>query len=254
MALLFTFVLFGGSLIWSGFTVLSGTTLLFAVVVLLVRPPVFLASLARSGVEWRDRLLIAWFGPRGLSSLLLVLLPVFAGLPGSDQLFSICCLVVLLSVALHGGSPIVLARTGRRQEQGVLSDLTTTPAEESLPITVTSASAVADTGDGRALTEASFLDADGTTQPAGALSQEPSQEISNTRVIVADSLRISIEELRHLWQRNIPVVLLDVRSAQNYQASTVQARSAVRMSPDRAASEAEKLGFPHAAWLVAYCA
>ena len=254
MALLFTFVLFGGSLIWSGFTVLSGTTLLFAVVVLLIRPPVFLASLARSGVEWRDRLLIAWFGPRGLSSLLLVLLPVFAGLPGSDQLFSICCLVVLLSVALHGGSPIVLARTGGRHEQEVLTDPTPAPAEGSLPVIVPSASAMGDTGDGRALTETSFLDADGTTQPTGALSQEPRQEISNTRVIVADSLRISIEELRQLWQSNIPVVLLDVRSVQNYQASTVQAHGAVRMSPDRAARETEKLGLPHAAWLVAYCA
>jgi hypothetical protein len=104
------------------------------------------------------------------------------------------------------------------------------------------------------LTEASFLDADGTTQPTGALSQEPSQEMSNTRVIVADSLRISIEELRHLWQRNIPVVLLDVRSAQNYQASTAQARDAVRISPDRAVSKVEKLSLPHAPWLVAYCA
>ena len=41
-------------------------------------------------------------GPRGLSSLLLILLPVFAGVPGSERLFAITCLVVLLSVALHG--------------------------------------------------------------------------------------------------------------------------------------------------------
>ena len=51
MALLFTFVLFGASLIWSGFTVVSWSTLAFAVVVLLVRPPVFLLSLAGSRVE-----------------------------------------------------------------------------------------------------------------------------------------------------------------------------------------------------------
>src|SRR5262245_43047668 len=44
MALLFTFVLFGASLIWSGFTVISVATLAFAVIVLLVRPPVFLLS------------------------------------------------------------------------------------------------------------------------------------------------------------------------------------------------------------------
>jgi hypothetical protein len=55
-------------------------------------------------------LLIAWFGPRGLGSLLLILVPVFAGVPGTEPLFVICCLVVLLSVALHGGSLMFLAR------------------------------------------------------------------------------------------------------------------------------------------------
>lgn len=104
MALLFTFVLLGSSLIWTGFQVLGGPTLLFALTVLLVRPVAFLMSLAGTRLDWRSRLLIAWFGPGGLSSLLLVLLPVFGGLPGSERLFSICCLVVLLSVALHGGA------------------------------------------------------------------------------------------------------------------------------------------------------
>ncbi len=52
--------------------------------------------------------LIAWYGPSGLSSLLLVLLAVFAGMPGSDRLFAICSLIVLLSVVLHGASPMFL--------------------------------------------------------------------------------------------------------------------------------------------------
>src|SRR4029434_4633397 len=63
------------------------------------------------------RLLIAWFGPRGLSSLLLVLLPVFAGVAGSDRLFSICSLVVLVSVVFQGGSPMVLSRAARRRAE-----------------------------------------------------------------------------------------------------------------------------------------
>jgi hypothetical protein len=61
-------------------------------------------------LDWRSRLLIAWFGPRGLGSLLLILVPVFAGVPGTQPWFVICCLVVLLSVALHGGSLMFLAR------------------------------------------------------------------------------------------------------------------------------------------------
>src|SRR6267142_285278 len=111
MTLLFTFILFGSSLIWQGLLVLNIMTVLFAVTVVLIRPIVFLLSLSRTNLERRSCFLIAWFGPRGLSSLLLILVPVFAGVPGSEQLFVVCCLVVLLSVALHGGSLMLLART-----------------------------------------------------------------------------------------------------------------------------------------------
>src|SRR5260370_796057 len=111
MTLLFTFILFGSSLIWQGLLVLDVMTVLFAVTVVLIRPIVFLLSLSRTNLERRSCFLIAWFGPRGLSSLLLILVPVFAGVPGSEQLFIVCCLVVLLSVALHGGSLMLLART-----------------------------------------------------------------------------------------------------------------------------------------------
>src|SRR5438034_579717 len=110
MTLLFTFVLFGASLIWSGFALLSLPVVLFALLALLVRPVAFLLSLARVRLSRPERVLIAWFGPRGLSSLLLVLLPVFAGIAGSEQLFALCSLVVLLSVMVHGGSPLILAR------------------------------------------------------------------------------------------------------------------------------------------------
>jgi NhaP-type Na+/H+ or K+/H+ antiporter len=112
MALLFTFILFGSSLIWQGLLALNGTTLLFAIAVVLIRPVAFFLSLARTRLDRRSRLLIAWFGPRGLSSLLLILVPVFGGVPGSQSLFVICCLVVLLSVALHGSSLMLLSRQG----------------------------------------------------------------------------------------------------------------------------------------------
>ncbi len=113
MALLFTFILFGTSLIWSGLAVLSLRTLAFAALVILIRPVAFLASLAGLRLDWKERFLIAWLGPRGLSSLLLVLLPVFAGSPGSGELFSLTCTVVLLSIVLHGGSLMWLAKGAR---------------------------------------------------------------------------------------------------------------------------------------------
>src|SRR5215213_8612644 len=110
MLLLFTFVIFGSSLIWTGFAALDWPTVIFTVVAMLIRIPVYLLSLLGSNVDRHGRLLIAWFGPSGLSSLLLILLAVFAGMPGSDRLFAVGSLVVLLSVVIHGSYPMLLAR------------------------------------------------------------------------------------------------------------------------------------------------
>lgn len=56
-------------------------------------------SLSRSA-----RAFIAWFGPRGLNSLLFALLVVLADLPGSGRLFAATGAVVAVSVIVHGGS------------------------------------------------------------------------------------------------------------------------------------------------------
>jgi len=110
MLLLFTFVIFGSSLIWSGFSGLDMRTVIFAVFAILIRVPVYLISMIGSDVDKRGRLLIAWFGPSGLSSLLLILLPIFAGVTGSDRLFRICALIVLISIVVHGSTPMLFAR------------------------------------------------------------------------------------------------------------------------------------------------
>jgi NhaP-type Na+/H+ or K+/H+ antiporter len=119
MFLLFTFVAFGAWLIWSGFSVADWRTLLFALIALTVRTMVLLPVLAREGFDPRTRRIIAWIGgPRGLSSLLLILLPVFAGVPGSEHLFAITSLVVLLSVVIHGAGIAVFIR----RTEGPLAD------------------------------------------------------------------------------------------------------------------------------------
>jgi sodium/hydrogen antiporter len=102
MLLLLTFVALGTSLIWTGIAIADGRTLAFAAIALFVRTAVLYPVLTQSGVRGRDRQLIALFGPRGLSSLLLVLLPVFAGVAIAPRLFTITCLVVMLSLVIHG--------------------------------------------------------------------------------------------------------------------------------------------------------
>jgi NhaP-type Na+/H+ or K+/H+ antiporter len=110
MALLFAFVLLGVSIIWSGLAVASLGILLFTALAFIARMGAFLPALALAKISSSDRWFIAWFGPRGLSTLLLILLPVFAGVAGSEELLSICCFVVLCSVLVHGFSPVITRR------------------------------------------------------------------------------------------------------------------------------------------------
>ena len=255
MLLLFTFVLLGSSLIWTGFTVINGPTLLFTTITLLIRTPVYLLSLLGSGVDTRGRLLIAWFGPRGLSSLLLILLPVFAGLPGSEQLFAICSLVVLVSVVLHGGSPMLLARAARRRAAKESAEATgddvarefgpgpaIPEADAEQPIAPLSGGASATSSDGKDMAVCASDSASSCQLGAG----------SDT--VQVGSQRILIEELQRLWKAKEPVTILDVRTERSLEGSDVQARGAVRMPPDDVVERARELGLKQEAWLIAYCA
>jgi len=99
-------------LIWSGISSATGLTLLFAGLVLLARPAIYLAAFAPTRIERPTRLIVAWFGPRGLSSLLLALLPVFAGAPEGPEIFRLVCLIVLVSILVHGSTLVWMGRRG----------------------------------------------------------------------------------------------------------------------------------------------
>ena len=239
MLLLFTFVLLGGSLIWSGLGIINGPVLAFTAIALLIRTPIYLLSLIGSGVDARGRLLIAWFGPRGLSSLLLALLPVFAGLPDSARLFEVCSLVVLASVVLHGGSPMLLARAAKRRASKEAAEAEGNDVAREL-------------GPGPALPEG--VAGDAAERPTEKGAQHSPDEGADKGIAQVGAQRISLEELTGLWQRKEPVTLLDVRTERSLEGDGIQAKGAVRMPPDHAAERARELGLKQEAWLVAYCA
>lgn len=103
MFLLFAFVALGTSLIWRGLDVIRPATVAFAMVALFARSAVLWPATRAAGMAAENRRYVVWFGPRALSSLLLILLPVFAGVQGAADLFPIVALVVLGSIVLHGG-------------------------------------------------------------------------------------------------------------------------------------------------------
>jgi sodium/hydrogen antiporter len=222
MLLLFTFVIFGSSLIWTGFTGLNTRTVVFAAFAILIRIPIYLLTLIGSPVDRGGRLVIAWFGPSGLSSLLLILLAVFAGVPGSDTLFRISALVVMISIVLHGTSPMLLTRFGPKTQPA--TEPPTEPIESPPP----------------------------APEPVKELRALPVIESATPATVGTQS--ITLEELDRLHKSGDQVILLDVRTERSRDTSDSQAKGSVRMSPERVVAQANQLKLPAEAWLIAYCA
>jgi NhaP-type Na+/H+ or K+/H+ antiporter len=218
MFLLLTFVAFGASLIWLGVGVADWRTLAFTVIALGTRTAVLFPVLASAGVDRRNRALIAVAGPRGLSSLLLVLLPVFAGIPGADRLFAITCLVVLVSVAVHGGGIALFLRREAQRANAAIRGPAVPVLEPSVSL------APLDTGD------------DGAH--------------GGHRV----AERITLDELQELQRRDEPVIIADVRTERSFRPDPRMAAGAVRLPPDDAVRSARALGLSQRGTVVVYCA
>lgn len=228
MLLLLTYVAFGASVVWTGLEVISVRTLLFAAVALTVRTVVLLPLLAAARVPMRDRRLIALLGPRGINSLLLVLLAVFAGVPGADRLFAAACLVVLLSIVIHGtGIALYLRPHVPPVVRGAAG--------------LASAAPVGHTGAGT-----------GAAPASGAAARDDGSGVADDGTEAPD--RITVDELRALWAAGEPVVLVDARTDRSYRADPARAKGAVRLPPDDLVRAATALKLTHHGTLVVYCA
>ncbi|UZW57439.1 sodium:proton antiporter [Sphingobium sp. JS3065] len=98
-------VLFGGMVLNSGLLAYwDGRTLLFTfLVILIVRPFAGLVSLGGSRTPWRERLVISFFGIRGMGTIYYLAYALNqADFPEPERLWSIASLVVLISIMLHG--------------------------------------------------------------------------------------------------------------------------------------------------------
>jgi NhaP-type Na+/H+ or K+/H+ antiporter len=237
MFLLLTFVAFGAGLIWIGLAQIDSRTLLFAAVALFTRTVVLMPVLRFARLEPGACRIIAWFGPRGLSSLLLVLLPVFEGVPGSERLFAITCLVVLLSVALHGGGIAwFLGRLGGGSEARRHGGTEAEAVQE----------ARRPGGLGPAVPASQLAEHSNAALPAA-------HEPPGLRPSVPPEERISISEMLALRSTGEPVELLDVRTERSYRESAKMASGSNRYPPDDAVRLARQRGLSRDSTLVLYC-
>ncbi len=229
MLLLLTFVALGTTLIWQGLFSLDWRIILFAVIALVARPVVLYPMLKGLDLNTRDRRLIAAFGPRGLSSLLLALLPVFAGIPNAELIFTLTSVVVLLSVVVHGGGTAIFLRG---------SGLLGSPGPAGVLAPLNRAAAVAEPASPSQVTTAS--------KPArlnqGVAAEEPAP------------IRITIDEMRALQAKGEPVIIVDARSNRTYDSDPLEAVGAVRINPEDPVRDATEKRLSQRATLVIYCA
>ncbi len=215
MLLLLTFVALGTTLIWTGLGSLDWRVILFAVIALVARPISLYPMLAGLKLNMRDRRLISVFGPRGLSSLLLALLPVFAGIPDAEHIFTLTSVVVLLSVVVHGGgTAFFLRKSGLLGSPG--------KAEVLAPL----------------------------SRPAEVITS-PSQ---SPAIAAPEPERITIDQLRELQAKGEPAVIVDARSNRTYEGEPLAAAGSVRINPDDPVRDATEKRLSQRATLVVYCA
>jgi NhaP-type Na+/H+ or K+/H+ antiporter len=126
MLMLVAFVMFGIVLSQSWGNLDFPQTLAFAALTIFVIRPLAVGgilSLRAARLSRGAQAFIAWFGPRGLNSLLFALLVVIADVPGSDLLLATVGLVVVVSVVAHGASATPLVnRYARKVASSTLAE------------------------------------------------------------------------------------------------------------------------------------
>jgi NhaP-type Na+/H+ or K+/H+ antiporter len=112
LLMLITFLIFGAALLPEAIDHLSPMIFLYAVLSLtVIRMLPIALSLLGAGFRLPSYLFLGWFGPRGLASILFVLLILEeSDVPHRDELLSITVITVALSALLHGISAAPFAR------------------------------------------------------------------------------------------------------------------------------------------------
>lgn len=114
--ILFVFLIFAMVMVPQAFAYWDGRAWLYALLSLtLIRMLPVAISLIGTGLGLKTVLFVGWFGPRGIASVLyLLLVAAELGVEGYEQVLSVIVLTVLLSVFMHGVTAVPFSnRFGR---------------------------------------------------------------------------------------------------------------------------------------------
>lgn len=115
--ILFIFLLLGMILVPYSFPYWDASTVIYAVLSLtIIRMVPVAISLLGTGLSWGTIAFIGWFGPRGIASVLYLLMVLIAlGRAGNEQIIAVITLTVLLSILLHGITAVPLSKLYKKQ-------------------------------------------------------------------------------------------------------------------------------------------
>ncbi|HET7321436.1 MAG TPA: cation:proton antiporter, partial [Longimicrobiaceae bacterium] len=130
----FAGVLVFGTLISLRFlAALSLSAYLFIALALFVaRPAAVWLALLGNALPWRQRVVAAWFGPKGFSSVFYAMLVLEAGIPHARFLFHVAAAVIAASMIAHSSTDVLAAKWLSRHPEA-LPDPAGAPTREGTP-------------------------------------------------------------------------------------------------------------------------
>ncbi|WP_329383268.1 cation:proton antiporter [Streptomyces sp. NBC_01351] len=78
--------------------------------IVLIRPASLLVSLLGARVEQREKLVAAWFGPKGFASVVYGLLVLQAGIPQGEAAYTLIAVCIAFSIIAHSSTDVPIAR------------------------------------------------------------------------------------------------------------------------------------------------
>jgi len=84
--------------------------------VLIARPLPAYASLLGTEMPTRERLSVAWFGPKGFASVAYAVIVAFSDMDSGTEVFALATVTVLISVVAHSSTDVAVARLLARAE------------------------------------------------------------------------------------------------------------------------------------------
>jgi sodium/hydrogen antiporter len=106
-----TFFVFGGLIFATGFHHSVPPLVVFVVFALLVaRPVAVMLSFLRTGIPRSEKLFMAWFGPKGVASMLFALFVLKSDVGANDLIFDVAAIAIITSIVAHGLTDTVGAK------------------------------------------------------------------------------------------------------------------------------------------------